>query len=124
GDARRRPRSARAVAAGVFFYVGRTVHPVYREQFRAPPSGYAYTPSHPDLLDPTVPKREVVMRARRLRRARSAAELAAVRGLALAGYVRRSRVRPLPGTRLVHSGQFLLRESRLPYVVDFEDVHA
>jgi glycosyltransferase involved in cell wall biosynthesis len=49
-------------------------------------------------------------------------ERAAIRSLSYAGFVRRSRIQPPPEASLAHSAQFLVRDSALPYVVDFECV--
>lgn len=107
----------------VYLYVGKAAHPVYREQYRIVPDGFAYVPSNPQLTQlsdygPAVAKRATV-RGRLARQAKSAA----VAVLAAAGHVRSLPLDPPPDTALVHSAQFLWREPRLPYVVDFEDVH-
>lgn len=64
--------------------------------------------------------RRLASAGKRLRYLREGGEWAAIRGLSHAGYVRRSRLTPLPGAALIHSAQFLLRDSPVPYVVDFE----
>src|SRR4051794_39266422 len=35
----------------VYLYVGRSAHPIYREQLHAVPPGFAYRIDHPDLQD-------------------------------------------------------------------------
>jgi glycosyltransferase involved in cell wall biosynthesis len=55
---------------------------------------------------------------------RELGERAAIRSLSHAGFVRQSRIQPVPGAVLVHSAQFLLRNCALPYVVDFECIES
>jgi glycosyltransferase involved in cell wall biosynthesis len=104
----------------VHLHVGRSSHPVYREQLLAAPDGVAYTTAHPDLEDPSAPTRLIARRSDRRAALRDRAEPAALRVLSEAGYVRADRVRPPAGTDVIHSAELLLRDSPRPYVVDFE----
>lgn len=104
----------------VHLHVGRSTHPVYREQLLAAPAGVTYTTAHPDLEDPSAATRLIARRANRVGRARDRAEPVVLRLLSEAGYVRADRLRPPAGTDLVHSAELLLRDSPCPYVVDFE----
>jgi len=106
----------------VHLHMGRSVHPLYREQLHSIPPGFAYRASHPDLRDPTTPTRLIVSRRSRMPRVREHAERAALRALSRAGYLRRDRVRPEPGAALIHSAELLVKDAPLPYVVDFEHV--
>lgn len=119
----REPVSVPAAAREVYFYVGKAAHPVYREQFRVAPDGFRYVASNPDLEEVSTFGQSVARRGTILGKLERAAKLAGVAAFAAAGQVRRVSIDPPDGTALVHSAQFLLRDSRLPYVVDFEDVH-
>jgi glycosyltransferase involved in cell wall biosynthesis len=105
----------------VHLHVGRSVHPVYREQLAAVPPGFRYRFVHPHLQDPSAGTRRIVEQAARFGGARARVRSAATHTLARAGYVRRSTPRIGPDVDLVHSAQFLLRTSK-PYVVDFEQL--
>lgn len=108
----------------VHFHVGRSTHALFREQLQAAPDGFAYRSPHPELDGDGAATRGIAAHGRRMDWLREHAERTAIRSLSYAGFVRRARVRPLPGTELVHSAQFLLRDDELPYVVDFECVEA
>jgi glycosyltransferase involved in cell wall biosynthesis len=105
----------------VHLHVGRSVHPVYREQLAAVPPGFRYRFVHPHLADASAGTKRIVEQDRRYGEARDRLKSAARHTLARAGYVRRSTPRIGPGADLVHSAQFMLR-TRTPYVVDFEQV--
>jgi glycosyltransferase involved in cell wall biosynthesis len=101
--------------------VGRSAHAFFREQLQAAPPGFIYRSPHPDMGGTeAAATRRLASAGRRLRHLREGAEWAAIRALSHAGYVRRSRLQPLPGAELIHSAQFLLRDSPVPYVLDFE----
>lgn len=106
----------------VHFHVGRSTHALFREQLGAVPEGFAYRSSHPGLDGGGAATRGIAAHGRRMDRLREHGERAAIRSLSYTGYVRRTRIRPLPEAALVHSAQFLLRDCALPYVVDFECV--
>src|SRR5437763_3207026 len=106
------------------FHVGRSGHAFFREQLYAAPAGFTYGTPHPQLQANAAATRRLATHARRLSGPRVAAEWTAIRSLSYAGYVRRVRVGALPGAALVHSGQFLIRDSKLPYVVEFECLEA
>jgi glycosyltransferase involved in cell wall biosynthesis len=108
----------------VHFHVGRSTHVFFREQLQAAPPGFEYCSAHLAVDGDGAPTRRLAAQADRLRPLRERAEWAAIRSLSYTGFVRRSRVQPLPGAELVHSAQFLLRDCPLPYVVDFECVEA
>ena len=106
----------------VHLHVGRSVHPVYREQLHAVPPGFRYRFVHPHLADPTAGTRRIVEQGARFgARPRAASSPTAMHALARAGYVRRSTPRIKDDVDLIHSAQFLLRTSK-PYVVDFEQL--
>ena len=105
----------------VHFHVGRSTHALFREQLYAAPGGFAYRSPDPGEGAAT---RGIAAHGRRMDRLREHGERVAIRSLSYAGFVRRARIRPLPGAALVHSAQFLLRDCALPYVVDFECVEA
>lgn len=106
----------------VHLHLGRSVHPVYREQLSAQPEGFTYRGTHPDLLDPDVGTRLIAGQSSRMRALHALVEPVALRAMSRAGYVRRDRVAPLPSAELIHSAEILLRAPQLPYVVDFEQV--
>ena len=106
----------------VHLHVGRSVHPVYHEQLNALPPGFVYRFVHPGLADPTTPPRRIATQGARLPRTRALIKLAATLALSEAGYVRLSSPRIKDDVALIHSAQFLLRNPRHPYVVDFEQV--
>jgi glycosyltransferase involved in cell wall biosynthesis len=108
----------------VHFHVGRSTHALFREQLQAVPDGFAYRSPHPNLDGDGAATRGIAAHGRRWDWLREHAERTAIRSLSHAGFVRRTRVRSLPGAELVHSAQFLLRDCALPYVVDFECVEA
>jgi glycosyltransferase involved in cell wall biosynthesis len=108
----------------VHFHMGRSTHAFFREQMRAPPGGFAYRTSQPELQGAGAATRRLATHGQRLAWLRARAEWGSIRSLSYAGYVRRVRVAPLPGAALVHSAQFLLRDCELPYVVDFECIEA
>ncbi len=116
------PRAQRAGDKLVQLHFGRFVHPVYREQLHAVPDGFRYVWRHAALSDATAPTKRVLEEAAALTAARQLTELAALRALSRAGYVHRVRVNPMPGARLIHSCERLLRRAPMPYVVDFEHV--
>src|SRR3954463_4486514 len=116
------PAAAGAGETSVYFFTGRAVHPLYREQMDAVPEGFRYVPSHPDLVDASVVKRDIASRGTAPAGVALAAKRAAARIAGPAGYVRRTRVAVPDGAALVHSGQFLLRAPATPYVVDLEEV--
>lgn len=105
------------------FEVGRSVHPIYREQLHALPAGWNVACPHPGLLgDDDAGTRLIQDHADRLRVPRELAERIALRGLGRAGHVRTARIEPEPGAELIHSAEHLLRDPGVPYVVDFEHV--
>jgi glycosyltransferase involved in cell wall biosynthesis len=104
----------------VYLYVGRSAHPIYREQLHAVPDGFAYRVDHPDLADATAATRLVRGSSARASRARELAERAALRVLGSAGHVRRARATAQAGDDLIHSTELLLRRAPRRYVVDFE----
>src|SRR5271167_3686418 len=107
----------------VYFHVGRFGHPFFQEQLHCAPEGFAYRTTESSLGGGTASApRRIALHGARLQRVRGGLERAAIRGLSWSGYVRRRRLEPVPGCSLIHSGQQLLRESALPYVVDFECV--
>lgn len=106
----------------VYLHVGRSTHPIYREQLHAVPDGFAYRVDHPDLGDTTAATRLVQGSSARAARVRELAERAALRILGQAGHVRRSRATAQPGDDLIHSTELLLRDAPRPYVADFEHV--
>lgn len=106
----------------VHLHVGRSTHPIYREQLHAVPDGFSYRVDHPDLGDATAATRLVQGRSARAARARELAERAALRVLGQAGHLRRSRASAQAGDALIHSTELLLRDPPLPYVADFEHV--
>lgn len=105
------------------FEVGRSVHPIYREQMHALPQGWSVASPHPALLEPSAGTRLIQGHGARLRRSREMAERVALRVLGRAGHVRRARIAPAAGAELIHSAETLLAEPALPYVVDFEHVN-
>jgi glycosyltransferase involved in cell wall biosynthesis len=109
-------------AKTVYLHVGRSTHPIYREQLHAVPDGFSYRVEHADLGDATAATRLVQGSSARSRRARELAERAALRVLGQAGHVRRARATARPGDDLIHSTELLLRDAPRPYVVDFEHV--
>lgn len=110
-------------ARQVYFWVGKTAHPLYREQFRIVPDGFEYVPSHRDLTDLATFGPAVARRSTARGKLERQLKTLAVAALAGGGHVRRVSVDPPGGTSLIHSAQVLLKSPRLPYVVDFEDVH-
>jgi glycosyltransferase involved in cell wall biosynthesis len=96
------------------------MHPMFREQLQAVPEGFRYESRHPALQGGADATKRVVQEAGRFPRARRHAERVALRALSRAGYVHRSRARPLPGAELIHSSERLLYRNELPYVLDFE----
>lgn len=108
----------------VLFHVGHSTHALFREQLRAAPAGFAYRTTDPEREEAAAATRRIAAQDRRSDRLRRGAEWAAIRSLSQAGFVRARRVGPPPGTALVHSAQFLLADSPLPYVVDFECIEA
>jgi glycosyltransferase involved in cell wall biosynthesis len=108
----------------VHFHLGRSTHAFFAEQLHAVPPGFKYRTPDRDLETGGAATRRLATHQQHLRRLRAGAEWAAIRSLSYGGFVRETRLRPLPGAALVHSGQFLLRDSEVPYVVDFECVEA
>ncbi len=108
----------------VHFYVGRSTHALFREQLRAIPNGYVYRSSNSEQNEGGAATRGIAAHGRRMDWLRKHGERAAIRLLSYGGFVRRTRLQPLPKTSLVHSAQFLLRDCELPYVVDFECIEA
>jgi glycosyltransferase involved in cell wall biosynthesis len=112
-------------ARTVYLYVGRSTHPIYREQLHAAPDGFAYRTDHPELADEGAATRLVQGRGDRFAGLRQRAEVAALRVLGQTGHVRRVRgsgVALRPGDDLIHSTELLLRDAPLPYVADFEQI--
>src|SRR3954451_18407161 len=105
----------------VHLHVGRSVHPVYREQLHSLPDGFRYRYVHPHLNDASVGTRRIVEQGARFENERAAVKRVVQRVLADAGYVRRSTPRIGDDVDLIHSAQFFLR-TRKPYVVDFEQL--
>jgi len=103
----------------VDLHFGRHVHPIYREQVHAVPSGWAYRSSHPAMADSITPTKRILQQ-RWLGTATRAAESLAVRALSEGGYVHRVRARWRPDTALIHSCERLLRDAPGPYVADLE----
>lgn len=96
------------------------MHPMFREQLYAAPSGYSYRSFHRDLqVNDEGPKR-IAQNVRRFARTRRLAERVAVSTLPRAGYVHHARARAMPDATLIHSCERLLLKSPLPYVLDFE----
>jgi glycosyltransferase involved in cell wall biosynthesis len=95
---------------------------LYREQMQAVPPGFSYEAGHPDLERAGAPTRLIAGSAARFAKARERAETAAIRTFAAAGLIRRAKPAPGPDARLVHSAEQLLRDTALPWVVDFEAV--
>ncbi len=96
------------------------MHPMFREQLYAAPSGYSYRSCHPYLqVNDEGPKR-IAQNARHFAHGRRAAERLAVRTLSRVGYVHRVQARTMRGATLIHSCERLLLKSPLPYVLDFE----
>ncbi len=108
----------------IHFYVGRSTHALFREQLQAVPDGFAYRSSNSAQDEGGAATRGIAAHGRRMDWLHEHGERAAIRSLSYTGYVRRTRIRPLPEAALVHSAQFLLRDCGLPYVVDFECVEA
>lgn len=104
----------------VQLHFGRHVHPIYREQLHAVPAGWRYASSHPALSDATVPTKRVVEAGTRFAAAQALAERWAIFALSELGYVHRVRAQAQPGATLIHSGERLIADSPLPYVLDFE----
>jgi glycosyltransferase involved in cell wall biosynthesis len=94
------------------------MHALFREQLQAVPDGFKYAGDA--STQPRAPTPRLAGAGLRARRLREMGERVAILSLAAAGFVRRSRVDPDPDARLIHSAQFLVRDSPLPYVVDFE----
>ena len=103
----------------VDLHFGRHVHPIYREQVHAVPSGWAYRSSHPAMADTAAPTKRILQQ-RWLGAATRRGESLAVRVLSEGGYVHRVRARPKPDASLIHSCERLLRDAPGPYVVDLE----
>ncbi len=103
----------------VQLHFGRHVHPIYREQLHAVPSGWSYVSTHPALTESTTPTKRVVQQGR-LAGATRLAEQVGGRVISEAGYVHRVRARARPGATIIHSCERLLRAAPLPYVVDLE----
>lgn len=108
----------------IHFYVGRSTHALFREQLRAVPDGFAYRSPNSEQDEGGAATRGIAAHGRRMDWLHEHGERAAIRSLSYTGYVRRTRIRPLPEAALAHSAQFLLRDCGLPYVVDFECVEA
>ena len=105
----------------VHLHVGRSVHPVYREQLHSLPDGFRYRYVHPHLNDASAGTRRIVEQGARFENERAAVKRVAQRLVANAGYVRRSTPRIGDDVDLIHSAQFFLRTPK-PYVVDFEQL--
>ena len=112
-----------AAARRALMYVGRLAHPLYREQMHAAPAGWEYVAGHPDLHDEQSLKRDLAARGTAAEWLRTRLLRTAVQATTRAGWLRRRRVDVPPGTQLVHSGQVLLRDAGVPYVVDCEVGH-
>lgn len=106
----------------VQLHTARHVHPMYREQLHAVPSGWEYVHTNSALADGAAPTKRIVEASSRLGAGRERAESAALRVLSAGGYVHMNRARPLPGVSLIHSAERMLWRSELPYVVDVEHV--
>jgi glycosyltransferase involved in cell wall biosynthesis len=107
----------------VYFFVGRAAHPFYREQFRFAPPGFRYLPSHPGLERGPSFGRALSRQERLVGKISRQTKRVAAAALAAAGHVRRVKLGVPHSVSLIHSAQFLVQDSDLPYVVDFEDVH-
>ncbi len=103
----------------VDLHFGRHVHPLYREQVHAVPSGWAYRSTHPAMADATAPTKRVIQQKWMGTLTRHT-ESVAMRVLSEAGYVHRVRARRRPDTALIHSCERLLKDPPHPYVVDLE----
>ena len=106
----------------VQLHFGDFVHPVYRDQLPAVPEGWSYAFTHPSLADSTAATKKVMEKKSRLAPARALAERVALRVLPAAGYVHRVPVKLMPDVSLIHSGERLLRNPPVPYVLDLEHV--
>jgi glycosyltransferase involved in cell wall biosynthesis len=107
----------------VYLYVGRSAHPIYREQLHAVPPGFTYRTDHADLADTGAATKLVKGRSGRFHGVREHTERAVLRALGEVGYVRRDRnVAVHPGDAMIHSTELLLRDAPLPYVADFEHI--
>jgi glycosyltransferase involved in cell wall biosynthesis len=111
------------VSSPVYFHVGRHGHPFFTEQLRCAPSGFSYRTDEAGRGG-AGGTRLIALRRSRLRGAREILERVAIRGLSRAGHVRRVSLDPPAGCELIHSAQHLVRDSPLPYVVDFECLEA
>ena len=103
-------------------HVGRSVHPVYREQLHALPPGFRYRYVHPNLNDASAGTRLIVEQG-----ARFAGERAAVKRVAAARPGQRRLRAPLDarGSTTTWTSSTAPSSScapRKPYVVDFEQV--
>ncbi len=96
------------------------MHPIYREQLHAVPEGFRYVSEHPALSDDTTPTKRVIEQRSRVAPARDLAERVALRALSSVGYVHTVGAGGKPEATLIHSCERLLRNSPLPYVLDFE----
>ncbi len=105
------------------FEAGGFVHPIYREQMHALPTGWEIASPHPGLLDSDGGTPLIQGQGARLRGARELAERIALRVLGRAGHVRLGQATPDPGVELTHSAELLLDDPDVPYVVDFEHVN-
>jgi glycosyltransferase involved in cell wall biosynthesis len=110
------------VTKRVYFHIGRFGHPFFSEQLRAAPDEFTYATSDAAVSN-AVATRRISLQGTPLRRLRSGLEPIAIRGLSWSGYVRRTKLGPIPDCSLIHSAQQLLcGELPVPYVVDFECV--
>jgi len=103
-------------------HFGRFVHPIFREQLHAAPSGFRYLAEHPALSDEHTPTKRIVEQRARFTASRELGERMALRVLSRLGYVHRVRAGIMPGATLIHSCERLLYHAPLPYVLDFEHV--
>jgi glycosyltransferase involved in cell wall biosynthesis len=98
---------------------------MYREQLHAAPPGWAYRSPALRLADATAATKLIqARRSRPLDFATSLAEAGGLRVLSEAGWIRRDRVVPTSGAELIHSGEILLSDAPLPYVLDTEAIEA
>ncbi|MCW2957877.1 MAG: hypothetical protein JWP18_680 [Solirubrobacterales bacterium] len=104
----------------VHLQFGRFVHPVYREQLHAVPGGWRYSSDHPSLTAAATPTKLVVESSTRFAAAKGIAETVALRVASEAGYVHRIRAGAAGDATIIHSAERLIRDSPLPYVLDFE----
>lgn len=105
----------------VCFDVGRFGHPFFEEQLGCAPPGFAYKKRGSQHgVDAETPRR-IALDEARFKILHSGIERVGIRALSTLGYVRQRHVDEL-GCPLLHSAQQLVRDCKVPYVVDFECV--